>query len=195
MNYRLFILNSMLNIITVKDTKYIVLYHKFCFFIYFLKMDTTIGLTNFDILSLVPKLKIINFRGVFARDNLPKKPLKNESGVINLNRKDQRGSHWLSYYKRGDERIVFDSFGCVIPLELQKYLKTKTEYEKNIKCIWRCTQRNQDFNSSICGHLSLFVLYLLQRMKPKSFDKVIETIQNYGSVCRFLHKIEKLKKT
>ena len=41
--------------------------------VYGLEIPDTKGLTNFDLIELAKKLKIKNFRGVFMRDNLPKK--------------------------------------------------------------------------------------------------------------------------
>ena len=40
-------------------------------------------LTNFQLIDAVKKLKIKNFRGVFVRDELPKKPRKKECGIVN----------------------------------------------------------------------------------------------------------------
>ena len=41
-------------------------------------------LTNFELLDAAKKLNIPNFRGVFLRDTLPKKPRRNECGILNL---------------------------------------------------------------------------------------------------------------
>ena len=41
-------------------------------------------LTNSEMLSTAKKLRISNFRGVFQRDILPKKSLKKECGILNL---------------------------------------------------------------------------------------------------------------
>ena len=120
------------------------------------------GLTNFDILYYTNLLKIPHFRGVFMRDELPKviKPL--ECGIMNFNTCDQAGSHWVCYIKKGTTRIYFDSFGQITPLEMQKYLKTKLE-ENKIPVIERNTDIVQGPNTSICGHLCLFVLTSLMR--------------------------------
>ena len=39
-------------------------------------------LTNFQLIEAAKKLKIKNFRGVFVRDELPKKPRKKECGIV-----------------------------------------------------------------------------------------------------------------
>jgi len=41
-------------------------------------------LTNLEILDAVRKLKILRFRGVFLRDNLPVEPKRMECGVLSL---------------------------------------------------------------------------------------------------------------
>ena len=71
------------------------------------------GLSNFDIIELAKYLKIPNFRGVFMRDTLPAKIQDKECGVVNFNKSSEPGSHWVAYYKDGDKRLYFDSFGQV----------------------------------------------------------------------------------
>ena len=80
------------------------------------------GLTNFEIMKLVRHLNIPNFRGVFPRDGLPDRPNEKECGVVNFNESSEPGLHWVAYYENGQERNYFDSFGCVIPIEIRKYL-------------------------------------------------------------------------
>ena len=96
--------------------------------VYELDIPTEKGLTNFDILYYIDILKVSNFRGVFMRDQLPKILKPFECGIMNFNTHDQIGSHWVCYVKRGRTRIYFDSFGQITPLEIQKYLKTKSQW-------------------------------------------------------------------
>ena len=119
------------------------------------------ALTNFELLDYVKKLKIQNFRGVFMRDTLPSTPLENESGIVNFNTSSQSGSHWVCYFKRGNERIYFDSFGQVSLNEIQKYLKKPSERSQQV--IQRNTDIVQHLNTCVCGHLCLFVLTSLTR--------------------------------
>ena len=86
-------------------------------------------LSNFELERYVKQLKIPNFRGVFMRDTLPDKPRNAECGIVNFNTRDQSGSHWVCYYTKG-QRIYFDSFGQITPLEIQRYLKTESEFER-----------------------------------------------------------------
>ena len=80
-------------------------------------------LTNFDLIEYVDKLDIPKFRGVFMRDTLPVASREVESGIVNLNTSAEKGSHWVCYYKKGRNRIYFDSYGQITPIEIQNYLK------------------------------------------------------------------------
>lgn len=109
-------------------------------------------LTNIDILKLTEKLP--HFRGVFMRNNLPKRCRKHECGVINLDDEDGPGTHWVSYYKKNNEKCYyFDSFGDLQPFrEFIDYVGNKCKILYNYK-------RLQSFNTIICGHLCLRFLY------------------------------------
>ena len=48
-------------------------------------------LTNFQLIDAVKKLKTKNFRSVFVRDELPKKPRKKECGIVNPGIQAQMG--------------------------------------------------------------------------------------------------------
>ena len=65
-------------------------------------------LSNFELERYAKQLKIPNFRGVFMGDTLPEHPRNTECGIVNLNRHDQPGSHWVCYYKQGSRRIYID---------------------------------------------------------------------------------------
>ena len=52
-----------------------------------------------------------------------------ECGIMNFNTSKQEGSHWVCYSIDKHKCIYFDSFGQVTPIELQKYLKTKSEWD------------------------------------------------------------------
>ena len=85
-------------------------------------------LSNFELERYAKQLEIPNFRGVFMRDTLPEYPRNTECGIVNFNTHNQPGSHWVCYYKDGRKRIYFDSFGQITPSEVQRYLKTGTEF-------------------------------------------------------------------
>lgn len=133
------------------------------------------SLTNIELSSYAKKLDIPFFRGVYMRDTLPAKVHKKECGIVNLNRSSESGSHWVCYYKDGShKRIYFDSFGQITPIEIQKYLKTKTEFANNEPVIQRSTDIVQAVNTHVCGHLCLFVLKSLAN--GDNFQRVINIL-------------------
>ena len=134
-------------------------------------------LTNFDILRYVKDLEISDFRGVFMRDNLPKAPYDRECGIVNFNTLSEPGSHWVSYYKNGENRIYFDSFGQITLHEVQKYLKKENETDKQV--ILRNTDIVQPPGTSICGHLCLYVLKSLS--DGTSFRDTLNSLTTEGS--------------
>ena len=80
------------------------------------------ALTNFELNDYAIKLNL-NLRGIFMRDNLPSHPLENECGIVNFNKSDENGSHWICYHKKGDIKTYFDSFGQVVLQEVHGYFK------------------------------------------------------------------------
>ena len=111
--------------------------------VYGLDIPDNKGLTNIELAEYVKALGINHFRGIYMRDTLPKAgPRRKECGIMNLNTSREPGSHWVCYFKDDTirRRIYFDSFGQVTPMEIQKYLKTKNEYETEKAVI----QRNTD---------------------------------------------------
>lgn len=119
--------------------------------------SSKIPLYDYQLVKYVKKLKIPHFRGIFCRDELPKKPLKNECLILNLDTSFGEGTHWQAMSKQKNEVIVFDSFGR-IPLlpELMHYLKGCHIY-------YNC-MGNQGLKSVNCGH---FVLkFLVKQYHP-----------------------------
>ena len=146
--------------------------------VYGLNISDDRGLTNIDLYRYAHKLKIDNFRGVFMRNTLPRKAYQTECGIVNFNTSKQAGTHWVCYFKDGmDQRIYFDSFGQVTLDEVQKYLKTKKEYESGKAVIQRNTDIVQHVNTHVCGHLCLFVLTSLMR-EHHSFQEVLNQLND-----------------
>lgn len=114
-------------------------------------------LTNIDLESFGQYLPY--FRGVFMRDNLPKKPRNNECAILNLQTMKESGSHWVTYIKHKrkingvyvNNILYFDSFGKLQPpKELITYLGPDIQYNYD---------SFQNYNTVICGHLCLIFLY------------------------------------
>ena len=114
-----------------------------------------VPLSNFQLAEAVKKLKISNFRGVFSRDELPKKPRANECGILNFDDSNGDGTHWVAWVAsvRLGQVLYFDSYGLPPPTELKKYLKSPVYYN---------SERIQPDDEVFCGHLCLYVLKKLQ---------------------------------
>ena len=146
--------------------------------VYGLNISDDRGLTNIDIYRYVRELRIDNFRGVFMRDTLPRVAHSKECGIVNFNTSVESGSHWVCYFKEGmNRRIYFDSFGQTTLIEVQKYLKTKNEYEAEKAVIQRNTDIVQRVNTHVCGHLCLFVLTSLMR-EHLTFQEVLNRLND-----------------
>ena len=122
-------------------------------------------LTNFELEEAAQELKISNFRGVFLRNTLPKRPKKNECGILNLDDTSGNGTHWVAWYKNGKNKYYFDSFGVQPPMELISYLKSPIHYN---------TEEIQPRDQVFCGHLCLYVLKHLS--DGEKFQDVINTL-------------------
>ena len=73
------------------------------------------------------------FNGVFSRNNLPKKKIKNGAYIINLDKYANVGTHWIALFCKKNEIVYFNSFGVeYIPEEIKEFIK-KFPGNKNIK--------------------------------------------------------------
>ena len=121
-------------------------------------------LTNFQLIDTVKELKIPHFRGVFMRNDIPRRPLKRECGILNLDGVSGRGTHWVCWYKNNDN-FYFDSFGVQPPNELIEYLSSPIFYN---------TEKIQPDGEVVCGHLCLYVLNRLSR--GEGFQEIINDL-------------------
>jgi len=118
-------------------------------------------LSNFEIADAVKKIGLKNFRGVFLRNTLPKKPKRNECAIMNLDETSGDGTHWVAWFKRGNNKFDFDSFGLPPPTELNDYLGD----------VLYPTEQIQPRQEVFCGHLCPFVLKEMQ--KGKGLQEII----------------------
>ena len=82
------------------------------------------GTTDRELIKMAKDLDIKSFRGCFMRNELPPDgPWAYECGILNFqSSEDGNGSHWSCFWKEGESKIFFDSFGTNPPDELVKYL-------------------------------------------------------------------------
>ncbi|XP_065654868.1 uncharacterized protein LOC136081480 [Hydra vulgaris] len=90
-----------------------------------------------------------DYKGVFVRDELPKNTQRKECEILNTGDSSTRGFHWICWYKDGDKKLSFDSYGLPPPVGVDNYLKSPVYYNND---------RVQFENTSFYGHLCLYVL-------------------------------------
>ena len=117
--------------------------------------------TNFDLIEIAKKLKLKYFKGVFMKDQIidNKDLLKdNCSFILNFEDSSKQGSHWTLFYKKGNEKIFYDSYGTHVPIEIQKLFGSNILYTNF---------QTQKFNSDICGEMCLLICYLLDNSQKE----------------------------
>ena len=116
-------------------------------------------LTNFDLLQWVDFLKIPNFKGIFARDEIM--PRKHSPCIINLDSLENAGTHWVCCVPGGRALWYFDSFGMGFP----------QEFKSSKPVIWNSSQF-QNIKSVLCGYYCLFFLH--QWAQGKDFYDILK---------------------
>jgi len=122
-------------------------------------------LSNVEIQDAVRKLGVLGFPGVYVRDNLPSKPRRKECGILNLDDRTGKGTHWVAWHKKDGDKYYFDSYGVQPPREMLQYLQ---------KPIFYNTEKIQPKGEVICGHLCLYVLKELSR--GRNFQQVVNDL-------------------
>ena len=105
------------------------------------------------------------FDGTFSRDNLN---IFNKDGayIINLDKYDNIGTHWVAIYLKNNNVTYFDSFGIeYIPKEITKLINDKS-VKSNIF-------RIQSFNSILCGYFYTgFIEYTSNNLGLNEYAKL-----------------------
>lgn len=127
-----------------------------------------VPLSNHQLIDSAKNLKLKSFRGVFCRDELPKKPRLNECGILNLDDSGSNGTHWTAWLKKDKAKIYFDGYGLLPPTELTDYLDD----------VLYNTERIQPDNTVFCGHLCLYVLAKLQETPSQDIAQGFQNIIN-----------------
>ena len=121
-------------------------------------------LSNLEIIDAAKKLSLYGFRVVFLRDTPPTKTKLNECGIFNLDSSSGDGTHWVIWFKKGQDKLYFDSYGVQPPSELITYLMSPIFYN---------SERVQQNGEVFCGHLVLFTL------KQLSLGNNLQAVKTY----------------
>ena len=136
------------------------------------------SLTIIELSTYAQELEIPHFRGVFMKDKLSLHPFNIASGIVNLNTSNQSRSHWVCYYRNKTDRIYVDSYGQITPVEIQRYLRTVSEFDRGKEIIQRNTDIVKAVNTSVCGLLCLFTLKSLT--SREEFQSILNQMRHYG---------------
>ena len=63
--------------------------------------------SNLEIIYAAKRLSVNGFREVFLRDTLPTKTKLNECGILNLDSSSGDGTHWVMWFKKGEEKFYY----------------------------------------------------------------------------------------
>ncbi|KAJ8868952.1 hypothetical protein PR048_030493 [Dryococelus australis] len=79
------------------------------------------------------KLDIPYFRGVYMRDDLPKKPNLHEGMIVNLDSKQNEGTYWVALIKNINHSLYYNSFGDLCPpIEILSAIVNISLYINNV---------------------------------------------------------------
>ena len=98
--------------------------------------------SNIKIQQVLSSL-FLNDVGIYLRDG----PFKTDIGVINLH--PSKGTHWTCYVNEN----YFDSYGCVCPKKLSKFIIKRNGY-----CLYSENQIQK--TDSFCGSYCLYILFM-----------------------------------
>ena len=87
----------------------------------------------------------LNNVGIYLRDG----PFPSDIAIVNLH--PSKGTHWVTYINEN----YFDSFGCVSPKKLSKFIIKRNGY-----CLYSEYQIQK--NDSLCAGYCLYIIYLTE---------------------------------
>jgi hypothetical protein len=114
-----------------------------------MKLKFDYPISNFDIINFCKKYNI-KLNGVIMLDEF-NNLTKYGSYVVNLDKTDGNGTHWVAIYYKPEYILYFDSYGVYPPKEIIDNAKSKNLYYSNFII--------QEQMSILCGWLCLGFLF------------------------------------
>ncbi len=113
--------------------------------------------SNHELLNIIDKLKIRNFKGIVMKDQFNQlgDHWDTEYGIYNLEDSNENGSHWCSWIHKNKEWFHFCPYGADPPKEFIEYIGKEP--------VMSSTFQIQEFGTSICGHLCVLLIYLIDQ--------------------------------
>ena len=126
-------------------------------------------LNDVEIEEILDKMKVYDFNGIYAKDELTKDEMEKGFYIFNLDDSEGAGTHWIAvYYDDVFPSIYCDSYGFPAPIEIEKLI---TPYIYNKKQI-------QDINSSSCGYFSIAFIDFLNDNKRRNVYHTFDAFIN-----------------
>ena len=134
--------------------------------------------TNYDLLKFAEKYNI-PLNNIVNKDNLKYENITQGGWIVNMEDSvDSRGNftpgtHWVSFYVKGNKCVYFDSFGILPDIQIQKILCQYIPYRYSTKQI-------QNIRNGDCGDFCLFFIFFISR-STKSLDEALLDFQRLFS--------------
>lgn len=96
---------------------------------------------------------------LLTSSHLEKKKKKERLYIINYDKHDQIGSHWVLIYINNKKTFFFDSYGSKPRLKMRLFLK---KVNNNSNFIFN-TQQLQAIGSSVCGFYCIFLAFCFKK--------------------------------
>ena len=131
--------------------------------------------SNFQLTKYARELKIPNFH-ICMRDEIAGLPRTTFplNVITNIHTSAERGVHWSAFYISKTCAYFFDSYGLPPTQEIIDFIKAADRTCNSLQV--------QDFNTTHCGQLSLYVLYRLS--KGDRFEDVIISLLKNKEECQ-----------
>ena len=137
--------------------------------------------TDYDLMQKASRMGI-PLKGVFSKNELPKKALKG-GYVINLQDSDDgNGTHWSCIYIKPKEAIYFDSFGFAPPFEVIDFCPTGKLRYNDVQI--------QDIDEAYCGDWCILFLYYMST-KPNNIGGAKTLEQRYKAFMKQFKSLNK----
>lgn len=133
-----------------------------------------------EINAIALSLPIPGFLGVFAADELPKRPAQSRfSFICNTDPASMPGTHWLAFnFTSPTHYEFFDSYGMPLNSSYASIVRGSPLLLSST-CSAARTKAVQSLNSNLCGQYCLFFLY--QRLcNHKSFKWIFSHLFSSG---------------
>lgn len=109
------------------------------------------------------KLFGIKYRGTYPSDKIPKLNDLSKYCILNLDKSDEPGSHWVALAKHGKDAYFYDSFGrtynAIIP---------NLEFSGNGRIINTDDDAEQEVKETDCGARCIAWLLVFDKYGPKT---------------------------